>query len=116
MKVYYNLIDPTIDEIIKLILSTPMVLNICSFKCYESLFMSIPIKWHNEISRFVKVDISIQEKIILHDYFNVILNVKNISISVMDLELEIGNYSFSDKLSKIEKILDYKEKRYFYII
>ena len=73
--------------------------------------MSIPIKWQNEITRFVKVDIIIQQKIILHDYFNVILNVKNISINVMDLELEIGNYLFSENNPKIEKMLDYKEKR-----
>jgi len=42
--------------------------------------MCIPMKWQNEVSRFLKVDIQVQEKIILHKYFTVNLKIKNISL------------------------------------
>jgi hypothetical protein len=79
--------------------------------------MSIPIKWQNEISRFLRVDIIIQEKIVLHEYFIVTLKFKNISNVLMDLDLDIGDFStffpsgneFQNE--KIDKMLDYKEKK-----
>jgi hypothetical protein len=74
--------------------------------------MSIPIKWHNEISRYLRVDIQIQDKIILHEYFVVTLKFKNISTILMDLELEIGDFSsFFPTDHKIDKMLDFKEKK-----
>ena len=83
-----------------------MILNIHSFKCYDSLFMSIPIKWHNEITRFLKVEITI------HEYFKTIVKVKNISLSLIDLELEIGESNYlEENQNKIEHIIDYKQKR-----
>jgi hypothetical protein len=89
-----------------------MILNISSYKFYESLFMSIPIKWHNEISRFLRIDIQIQDKISLHEYFIVTLKFKNISLIVMDLELEISDFSsFFPNGDKIDKMLDFKEKK-----
>jgi hypothetical protein len=100
-----------IDEIIKVSLSTPMVLNISSYKFYENLFMSIPIKWQNEISRFLRVDIEIQDKIILHEYFLITMKFKNISIALMDLELDIGDFSNFFNGVKNNKVLDYKENK-----
>jgi hypothetical protein len=102
------------DEIIKVMLSTPLILNITSFKFYDSLFMSIPIKWQNEITRFIKVQIEIQEEIILHEYFNVYLIAKNISNSPMDLSVEISDSAsdFINSQTGLEtEILDYKGKR-----
>ncbi len=79
--------------------------------------MTIPIKWHNEITRFLKVEIDIQENISLHEYFNVTLKTKNISNSQMDLYLEICDTSaeyFHEKVPMTEnEIFDFKGKRYY---
>jgi hypothetical protein len=102
------------DEIIKVVLSTPIILNISSFKFYDSLFMSIPIKWHNEITRFLKLEIEIQENIELHEYFSVNLKAKNISNGSMDLILEISDSSldFMENNAVLDtEIFDYKGKR-----
>ena len=102
------------DEIIKVILNTPIILNISSFKFYDSLFMSIPLKWHNEITRFLKIEIDIQEKITLHEYFTVILRAKNISNNPMDLFLEISdiNSYVENDMPKLDtEIFDFKGKR-----
>jgi hypothetical protein len=90
-----------------------MVLNISSYKFYENLFMSIPIKWQNELSRYLRVDIQIQERIILHEYFIVTLKFKNLSQTLMDLELEVGDFAsfIPQDLNKFEKMLDFKEKK-----
>lgn len=76
--------------------------------------MSIPIKWHNEITRFLKVEIEIQENITIHEYFIVYLKAKNISISTMDLYLEICNPNsdyFGSNPQFDTEIIDYKGKK-----
>jgi hypothetical protein len=96
------------------VLSTPIILDISSYKFYDSLFMSIPVKWHNEITRFLKIEIEIQEEVSLHEYFHVLLKAKNISNNSMDLVLEIS-YSSADWLGEgnveTTEMFDYKGKR-----
>ncbi len=74
--------------------------------------MTIPIKWHNEISRFLKIEIEIPEEIYLHQYFVVKLKVKNISTAQMDLMIEIceSNYDFVNNLQGDMEEFDYKGK------
>lgn len=78
--------------------------------------MSIPVKWHNEITRFLKIEIEIQEEVFLHEYFNVVLTAKNISNHAMDLVLEISDSSadFIKSENLDTEIFDYKGKRYIY--
>jgi len=76
-------------------LSTPIILDVISKKFYDSLFMSIPIKWHYEIMKFINVEIEIEEIITLHEYFKVYLKIKNILNDKISLDLEIGD-CFSD--------------------
>ena len=64
-----------------------------SYKFYDTLFITVPVKWQNEIYRCFKLELEIQEKIKLHEYFNVTLKLKNMSINVMDIELEISDSS-----------------------
>jgi len=100
------------EEIIKVILSTPIILDISSDKFYDNLFMTIPIKWHNEISRFLKIEIEFPEKIHLHEYFLIFIKAKNISNNQMDLILEISESS-CELLNegRLEtEVFDYKEK------
>lgn len=74
-------------------LSTPLILNIVSYKFYDTLFITVPVKWQNEIYRSMKLELEIQDKIKLHEYFNVTLRLKNMSNNVMDIELEISDSS-----------------------
>jgi hypothetical protein len=97
------------DEIIKVVLSTPLLLNITSYKFYDSLFMSVPLKWQNEITRFLKIEIDIDENITLHEYFRVNLTAKNISNSTMDLLLEISDST--DDFLQDEESVDFKKKK-----
>jgi hypothetical protein len=40
------------------------------------------------------------------------IKIKNISLNIMDLELEIGDSGYiDDNTDKLEQMLDYKEKR-----
>lgn len=79
------------DEIIKINLSTPIILDVISKKFYDSLFMSIPIKWQYDILKFIHVEIEIEEKITLHEYFRVFLKIKNLLNNKLSLNLEIGD-------------------------
>jgi len=77
--------------------------------------MCIPMKWQNEVSRFLKVDIQVQEKIILHKYFTVNLKIKNISLVKMDLDLEISDtstdYVNNSSKKKDNDYFNFKNKR-----
>ncbi len=79
------------DEIIKINLSTPIILDVISKKFYDSLFMSIPIKWQYDIMKFINVEIEIEEKITLHEYFTVYLKIKNLLNIKINLDLEVGD-------------------------
>lgn len=79
------------DEIIRLNLSTPLILDVISNKFYDSLFMSIPIKWQYEIMKYIYVEIEIEKKITLHEYFKVYLKIKNLLDIKIHLELEVGD-------------------------
>lgn len=57
--------------------------------------MSIPIKWHYEIMKFINVEIEIEEIITLHEYFKVYLKIKNLLNDKISLDLDIGD-CFSD--------------------
>jgi len=73
------------------------------------------MKWQNEVSRFLKVDIQIQQNIVLHRYFNVNLKIKNISLVKMDLDLEISDSSseyINDTKPKDYDYFNFKNKRY----
>jgi hypothetical protein len=101
------------DEIIKVVLSTPLILDISSKKFYDSLFMSVQMKWHNEITRFLKIEINVPKEIILHEYCQIHLKVKNISLQSMDLVLEIAdqNSEFSNQPLQLNtEVFDYKGK------
>lgn len=74
-------------------MSTPLVLNIVSYKFYDTLFITVPLKWQNEIYRCIKLELEIQDKIKVHEYFNVTLRLKNMSINIMEIELEISDSS-----------------------
>jgi len=73
------------------------------------------MKWQNEVSRFLKVDIQVQEKIILHKYFTVNLKIKNISLVKMDLDLEISDtstdYVNNSSKKKDNDYFNFKNKR-----
>ncbi len=79
------------DEIIKINLSTPIILDVISQKFYDSLFTSIPIKWQYDIMKFINVEIEIEEKITIHEYFFVYLKIKNLLNNKITLHLEIGD-------------------------
>ena len=88
--------------------TTPIILNIACSIFYENLFMCLPIKWINEINRFLKVEISFPEEIFLHEYFEISLKIRNISSNKMNLLIEI-NDSFEDMKDEENKSeLNYK--------
>jgi hypothetical protein len=88
--------------------TTPIILNIACSIFYENLFMCLPIKWINEINRFLKVEISFPEEIYLHEYFEISLKIRNISSNKMNLLIEI-NDSFEDMKDEENKSeLNYK--------
>ena len=88
--------------------TTPIILNIACSIFYENLFMCLPIKWINEINRFLKVEISFPEEIFLHEYFEISLKIRNISSNKMNLVIEI-NDSFEDMKDEENKSeLNYK--------
>lgn len=57
--------------------------------------MSIPIKWQYEIMKFINVEIEIQERIILHEYFKIFLKIKNLLNNKIFLDLEVGDSFFT---------------------
>ena len=88
--------------------TTPIILNIACSIFYENLFMCLPIKWINEINRFLKIEISFPEEIFLHEYFEISLKIRNISSNKMNLLIEI-NDSFEDMKDEENKSeLNYK--------
>ena len=88
-----NLANPTFDndQLIKMSLSTPIILDVISNKFYDSLFMSIPVKWQYDILKYIDVEIDIQENIKLHQYFKLNLKIKNLVGKKILLDLEIGD-------------------------
>ena len=82
-------------ENFKVNFSTPIILNIYSEMFYENLFMCLPIRWNNEINRFLKIELSSPKEIFLHEYFEINLKIRNISSNTMNLFIEIDD-SFED--------------------
>jgi len=103
------------DEIIKINLSTPIILDVISKKLYDSLFMSIPIKWRFDFLKFIHVEIEIEERIALHEYFKVYLKIKNLLNYKIALDLEIGEcFSDNNEISIINlKTKALEENMYF---
>ena len=88
--------------------TTPIILNIACNIFYENLFMCLPIKWINEINRFLKIELSFPKEIFLHEYFEISLKIRNISSNKMNLVMEI-NDSFEDmKYEENKNELNYK--------
>ena len=92
-----NIKENVIDngENFKVNFSTPIILNIYSEMFYENLFMCLPIRWNNEINRFLKIELSSPKEIFLHEYFEINLKIRNISSNTMNLFIEIDD-SFED--------------------
>ena len=105
-----SLNDKEIDkgENFQISFTTPIILNISCSIFYENLFMCLPIKWINEINRFLKIELSFPEEIFLHEYFEISLKIRNISSNKMNLVIEI-NDSFEDMKDEENKSeLNYK--------
>ena len=105
-----SLNDKEIDkgENFQVSFTTPIILNIACSIFYENLFMCLPIKWINEINRFLKIELSFPKEIFLHEYFEISLKIRNISSNKMNLVIEI-NDSFEDMKDEENKSeLNYK--------
>lgn len=80
------------ENLIKLLIRTPLLISIKAKKCYDSLYMNIPVIWKTEFSNFINVEMIVKSKPIIHNNFTVQLFIKNLGNKVIDLELKIeGN-------------------------
>ena len=77
------------EENIKIYYITPVLLYISSNLFYENLFLSLQLKWYQELNRLLKIEIKIPEEINLHEYFEVNVKIRNISSKVMNLLIEM---------------------------
>lgn len=79
------------DQQIKISLTTPILIDVISNKFYDSLFMSIPVKWQYDILKYIDIEIDIEENIKLHRYFKLNLKIKNLIEKKISLLIEIGD-------------------------
>ena len=77
------------EENIKIYYITPVLLYISCNMFYENLFLSLQLKWYQELNRLLKIEIKIPEEINLHEYFEVFVKIRNISSNVMNLLIEM---------------------------
>ena len=77
------------EENIKIYYITPVLLYISCNMFYENLFLSLQLKWYQELNRLLKIEIKIPEEISLHEYFEVNVKIRNISSKVMNLLIEM---------------------------
>jgi len=98
-------------NLVKLIVRTPVLISIKADKFYDSLFMNIPVSWKTEISKFIRVDLLIKTKPIIHKNFIVQLMVKNLSSRVINLELYITTGNNSQKGSIPSMLSEYRYKK-----
>ena len=93
------------DENIKIYYTTPVLLYISCDMFYENLFLCLQLKWYQELNRLLKIEMKIPENVYLHDYFEVIVKIRNISSRPMNLLIEMKDNEtemVSDKVNNFE--------------
>jgi hypothetical protein len=93
------------DENIKIYYTTPVLLYISCDMFYENLFLCLQLKWYQELNRLLKIEMKIPENVHLHDYFEVIVKIRNISSRPMNLLIEMKDNEtemVSDKVNNFE--------------
>lgn len=78
-----------LDNIVKLLIRTPILISFNADKIYNSLFMNVPVSWKCEISKFIRVDLIIKSKPIIHENFTVQILIKNLTNKEIELDMLI---------------------------
>ena len=90
-----NNIDDNID-VVKVYFNTPVIFEITSNIFYDKLYICIVLTWCNEINRLLKVEMVNPKNIVIYEYFDICLKVKNISSYEMDISVEINDDDNND--------------------
>lgn len=86
-----NNIDDNID-VVKVYFNTPVIFEITSNIFYDKLYIYAVLTWCNEINRLLKIEmVNPTNIIVIYEYFDICLKVKNISSYEMDISIEIND-------------------------
>ena len=98
--------DNTDDHInvVKVYFNTPVVFEITSDILYDKLYICVILTWCNEINRLLKVEMVNPTSIIIYEYFDICLKIKNISTYEMDISLEINDDDNNSDINNVNTI------------
>ena len=97
------------DQILKLVVRTPILLSISADKFYDSIYMNIPISWKTEISKFIRVEMCIKNKPVIHSNFCCEFSIKNLSSKNIYLEVVVSNNEIDNKIPAMLSEVKYKK-------